>query len=136
MRSPEEKPILDNVKNSIEKIKSFFNISNQQYQITDIHIEDIDITRTTLTLEMVLIAFTIECEFFDYEFSEIILTLKEVDKLIDNVLKRVSFDSKGVIKKPNEDNLTCGGVLVNSINSTRDTADGKVTIVCDVMFSS
>lgn len=136
MRSPEEKPILDNVKNSIEKIKSFFNISNQQYQITDIHIEDIDITRTTLTLEMVLIAFTIECEFFDYEFSEIILTLKEVDKLIDNVFKRVSFDSKGTIKKPNEDNLTCTGVLVNSINSTRDTANGKVTIVCDVMFSS
>ena len=49
MRSPEEKPILDNVKNSIEKIKSFFNISNQHYQITDIHIEDIDITRTTLS---------------------------------------------------------------------------------------
>ena len=123
--------IKNNLQDSVKKIKSLLVVETSQMgELNKFHIFDTHNDSEGLKMLFFTLEFNINS---GIEFTDVVDSLKNTEKLLIKLFNRFSIDKNGKVKSINEENLKYAGSLVGQINYNIEEESIKLSI--DISFN-
>lgn len=123
--------IKNNLQDSVKKIKSLLVVETSQMgELNKFHIFDAHNDSEGLKMLFFTLEFNINS---GIEFTDVVDSLKNTEKLLIKLFNRFSIDKNGKVKSINEENLKYAGSIVGQINYNIEEESIKLSI--DISFN-